>query len=239
MNDKKCFWNPSVKTCVDLACANIEVSNLYNTHAKCFAVDSNLGCTIRALNKVAAPGCMARGPCSSYTIKDQCITNASGIDCVWNTNSSLPEPACQDKSCTTAPQLSTLTHNDCFKYYNTPIQMLMVDNQFQEDVNKLLAVQLKLQVLSIARINAAGDPCGWNGKECNDKSCSTAPATSEFDDDAKCKAYLNNKCTVSSDGQGCIDIPEICELMNQKQCYYNSTGQPCYWTGTLLYYQDL
>ncbi|CAK72099.1 unnamed protein product (macronuclear) [Paramecium tetraurelia] len=238
MNDKKCFWNPSVKTCVDLACANIEVSNLYNTHAKCFAVDSNLGCTVRALNKVAVPGCMARGPCSSYTIKDQCITNASGLDCVWNTNSSLPEPACQDKSCTTAPT-STLTHNDCFNYYNTQsIKCTVYASPGANGGQPILRGCQQTAGCSTyidieqCKINDFGDPCGWNGKECNDKSCSTAPATSEFDDDAKCKAYFNNKCTVSSDGQGCIDIPEICELMNQKQCYYNSTGQLCYWTGT-------
>ncbi|CAK61619.1 unnamed protein product, partial (macronuclear) [Paramecium tetraurelia] len=221
-----------------LVCQIIEVSNLYNTHAKCFAVDSNLGCTVRALNKVAVPGCMARGPCSSYTIKDQCITNASGLDCVWNTNSSLPEPACQDKSCTTAPT-STLTHNDCFNYYNTQsIKCTVYASPGANGGQPILRGCQQTAGCSTyidieqCKINDFGDPCGWNGKECNDKSCSTAPATSEFDDDAKCKAYFNNKCTVSSDGQGCIDIPEICELMNQKQCYYNSTGQLCYWTGT-------
>ncbi|CAK70235.1 unnamed protein product (macronuclear) [Paramecium tetraurelia] len=181
MNDKKCFWNPSVKTCVDLACANIEVSNLYNTHAKCFAVDSNLGCTVRALNKVVAPGCMARGPCSSYTIKDQCITNDSGIDCVWNTNSSLPEPACQDKSCTTAPS-STLTHIDCFNYYNTStIKYANGGQPILRGCQQTAACSTYIDSEQ-CKINAAGDPCGWNGKECNDKSCSTAPATSEYDE---------------------------------------------------------
>ncbi|CAD8202267.1 unnamed protein product [Paramecium octaurelia] len=238
MNDKKCFWNPSVKTCVDLACANIEISNLYNTHDKCYAVDSNLGCTVRALNKEATPGCMARGPCSSYTIKDQCRTNASGIDCVWNTNSNLPEPACQDKSCTTAPT-STLTHNDCLNYYTTSSIKCTVyakagDNGAQPILGGCQQTAECSTYIDIeqCKINSKGEPCGWNGKECNDKSCSTAPATSEYDDDTKCKAYLNNKCTVSSEGQGCIDIPEICELMNQNQCYYNRAGQPCYWTGT-------
>jgi len=70
MNDKKCFWNPSAKTCVDLACGNIEVSNLFNTHEECLAVDPILACTVRAVNKVAVPGCMARGPCSSYSIME-------------------------------------------------------------------------------------------------------------------------------------------------------------------------
>lgn len=61
---------------------------------------------------------MARGACSSYAIEEQCKTNASSGVCVWNTNANLPAPACQDKSCTSAPT-STTTHNDCYAYYNT------------------------------------------------------------------------------------------------------------------------
>ncbi|CAK70225.1 unnamed protein product (macronuclear) [Paramecium tetraurelia] len=226
MNDKKCYWNPTVKSCVDLVCANIEVSNLFNSHNACYTVDEYLLCTVRAVNKVAVLGCMARGPCSSYTIEDQCRVNASRIDCAWNTNSSLPEPACQDKSCTTAPT-SILTHNDCFNYYNT-INYQMYGVCQSRGCQQTAACSTYIHSEQ-CKINDVGDPCGWNGKECNDKSCSTAPATSEYDNDAKCKAYFNNKCTVSLNGQGCIDIPEICELMNEQQCRYNRAGQPCYW----------
>lgn len=71
-------------TCVDLNCGNIEATSSYDTHAECVAVDSS--CTVRASNGSAAPGCMARGACSAYTIEDQCRTNASNGVCVWNTN---------------------------------------------------------------------------------------------------------------------------------------------------------
>jgi len=49
-------------------------------------------------------------------------------------------------------------------------------------------------------VNANGDPCGWNGTSCADKTCATAPATSDYDDDTKCRAYIINKCTVSDSG---------------------------------------
>jgi len=51
-----------------LNCGNIETTTSYDTHAECAAVDST--CTVRATNGAAAPGCMARGACSSYTIEE-------------------------------------------------------------------------------------------------------------------------------------------------------------------------
>jgi Notch-like protein len=54
-----------------LSCGTVEATNSFDTHAKCYAVDSStLKCTVRATNGVAALGCMARGACSSYTIED-------------------------------------------------------------------------------------------------------------------------------------------------------------------------
>ncbi|CAK64874.1 unnamed protein product (macronuclear) [Paramecium tetraurelia] len=73
----KCYWNPTNKNCVDLNCGNIEATTSYDTHAECVAVDTTLLCTVRATNGAAVPGCTARGACSSYSIEDQCKTNAS------------------------------------------------------------------------------------------------------------------------------------------------------------------
>ena len=75
-------------------CGNIEATASYDSHSECVAVDATLACTVRATNGAAVPGCMTRGACSSYTIEDQCKTNASNGECVWNTNASLPAPAC-------------------------------------------------------------------------------------------------------------------------------------------------
>ncbi|CAD8183449.1 unnamed protein product [Paramecium pentaurelia] len=234
----KCFWNPTNKTCVDLNCGNIEASSLYDTHNECVVVDATLACTVRATNGAAVQGCMARGACSSYTIEEQCKTNASNGVCVWNTNANLPAPACQDKSCTSAPT-STTTHNDCYAYYNTAtVKCTVVATPSNSGGNPTLGGCQQTAACSSyidkeqCQINANGDPCGWNGTQCADKSCATAPATADYDDDTKCRAYITNKCTVSDSGQGCVEIPATCETMTQKQCYYNKAGDPCYWTGT-------
>ncbi|CAD8110299.1 unnamed protein product [Paramecium primaurelia] len=230
----RCFWNPTNLTCVDLNCGNIEATSSYDTHAECVAVDSS--CTVRASNGSAAPGCMARGACSAYTIEDQCRTNASNGVCVWNTN--LTPAVCQDKSCTSAPN-STTTHNDCYAYYNTASVKCTVaaipsnsgGNPTLQGCQQTAACSTYIDKEQ-CQINANGDPCGWNGTQCADKSCATAPATADYDDDTKCRAYLSNKCTVSESGQGCVDIPATCETMTQKQCYFNKAGDPCYWNGT-------
>nr|P13837.1 RecName: Full=G surface protein, allelic form 156; Flags: Precursor [Paramecium primaurelia]CAA27514.1 unnamed protein product [Paramecium primaurelia] len=234
----KCFWNPTNKTCVDLNCGNIEATTLYDTHNECVAVDATLACTVRATNGAAAQGCMARGACASYTIEEQCKTNASNGVCVWNTNANLPAPACQDKSCTSAPT-STTTHNDCYAYYNTAtVKCTVVATPSNSGGNPTLGGCQQTAACSSyidkeqCQINANGDPCGWNGTQCADKSCATASATADYDDDTKCRAYITNKCTVSDSGQGCVEIPATCETMTQKQCYYNKAGDPCYWTGT-------
>ncbi|CAK64788.1 unnamed protein product (macronuclear) [Paramecium tetraurelia] len=232
----KCFWNPNNKTCVDLNCGNIEATTTYDTHAECVAVDTQLLCTVRATNGAAVPGCMARGACSSYSIEDQCKTNPSGGVCVWNTN--LTTPVCQDKSCTTAPT-ATATHADCDSYFSTAtIKCTVVATP---DTNGGAAVLGGCQQTAACssyihqeqcRFNATGDLCGWNGTQCADKSCATAPATTDYDDNDKCRAYFNNKCTVASSGQGCVDIPDTCESMTQKQCVSDKTGRSCYWNGT-------
>nr|P17053.1 RecName: Full=G surface protein, allelic form 168; Flags: Precursor [Paramecium primaurelia]CAA36378.1 unnamed protein product [Paramecium primaurelia] len=234
----RCFWNPTNKTCVDLNCGNIEASTLYDTHNECVVVDATLACTVRATNGAAVQGCMARGACSSYTIEEQCKTNASNGVCVWNTNANLPAPACQDKSCTSAPT-STTTHNDCYAYYNTAtVKCTVVATPSNSGGNPTLGGCQQTAACSSyidkeqCQINANGEPCGWNGTQCADKSCATAPATADYDDDTKCRAYITNKCTVSDSGQGCVEIPATCETMTQKQCYYNKAGDPCYWTGT-------
>ncbi|CAD8157963.1 unnamed protein product [Paramecium octaurelia] len=234
----KCFWNPTNKTCVDLNCGNIEATTSYDTHNECVAVDSTLACTVRATNAAAVQGCMARGACASYTIEEQCKTNASNGVCVWNTNANLSSPACQDKSCTSAPT-STTTHNDCFAYYNTAtVRCTVVATPSNSGGSPTLGGCQQTAACSSyidkeqCQINANGEPCGWNGTQCADKACSTAPATTDYDDDTKCRAYLSNKCTVSDSGLGCVDIPATCETMTQKQCYYNKAGDPCYWTGT-------
>nr|CAA09180.1 surface antigen G [Paramecium tetraurelia] len=234
----KCFWNPTNKTCVDLNCGNIETSTSFDTHNECVAVDSTLACTVRATNGAAVQGCMARGACASYTIEEQCKTNASNGICVWNTNANLPAPACQDKSCTSAPT-STTTHNDCYAYYNTAtVKCTVVATPSNSGGNPTLGGCQQTAACSSyidkeqCQINANGDPCGWNGTQCADKACSTAPATTDYDDDTKCRAYLSNKCTVSDIGEGCVEIPATCETMTQKQCYSNKAGDPCYWTGT-------
>ncbi|CAD8176961.1 unnamed protein product [Paramecium pentaurelia] len=231
-----CFWNPNNKTCVDLNCGNIETTTSFDTDAECAAVDPS--CTVRATNNLAAPGCMARGACNSYTIEEQCKTNASSGVCVWNTNANLPAPACQDKSCTSAPTTTT-THNDCYAYYNTAtIKCTVVATPSTSGGNPTLGGCQQTAACSTyidkeqCQINANGDPCGWNGTQCADKACATAPATADYDDDTKCRAYITNKCTVSDSGQGCVDIPATCETMTQKQCYYNKAGDPCYWNGT-------
>lgn len=56
-------------------------------------------------------------------------------------------------------------------------------------------------------INANGDPCGWNGTACNDKSCATAKST--VNTDTLCRGYLPT-CTVTDTGSGCMDIPTDC-----------------------------
>nr|AAS94225.1 surface antigen A [Paramecium tetraurelia] len=234
----KCFWNPTAKTCVDLNCGNIEATTTYDSHSECVAVDSTLLCTVRATNGAAVPGCMARGSCSSYTIEDQCRTNSNGGECVWNTNANLPAPACQDKSCTSAPT-STATHNDCFAYYTSAtVKCTVAATPSNSGGAATLGGCQQTAACSSyidkeqCQINANGDPCGWNGTQCADKSCATAPATADYDDDTKCRAYFSNKCTVSETGQGCVDIPATCETMTQKQCNLNKNGDPCYWTGT-------
>ncbi|CAD8157933.1 unnamed protein product [Paramecium octaurelia] len=229
----KCFWNPTQMICVDLTCRNIEVTSLFDTHSECVAVDSTLACTVRAADGAAIPGCMSRGACSSYTIEEQCKTNASGDFCNWNMNA---EPTCRDKSCTTASQ-DLSTHNDCYAYFNTATVKCTVFAT-PSNLGPILGGCQQTAACSSyidkeqCQINANGEPCGWNGIQCADKACATAPATADYDDDTKCRAYITNKCTVSDSGQGCVDIPATCETMTQKQCYYNKAGDPCYWTGT-------
>ncbi|CAK64863.1 unnamed protein product (macronuclear) [Paramecium tetraurelia] len=232
----KCFWNPTNKTCVDLNCGNIEATTSYDTHAECVAVDTNLLCTVRAANWAAVPGCTARGACSSYSIEDQCKTNASAGVCVWNTN--LTTPVCQDKSCTTAPT-ATATHADCDAYFSTvTIKCTVVATPDTNGGAPVLGGCQQTAACSTyihqeqCEFNATGDPCGWNGTQCADKSCATAPATADYDDNDKCRAYFNNKCTVASTGQGCVDIPDTCETMTEKQCVTDKTARSCYWNGT-------
>ncbi|CAD8145016.1 unnamed protein product [Paramecium octaurelia] len=232
----KCFWNPTNKTCVDLNCGNIEATTSYDTHTECVAVDASLLCTVRATNGAAVAGCMARGACSSYSIEDQCKTNSSGGVCVWNTN--LTTPVCQDKSCTTAPT-ATATHADCDAYFSTTsIKCTVVATPDTNGGTPVLGGCQQTAACSTyihqeqCRFNATGDLCGWNGTQCADKSCATAPATTDYDDNDKCRAYFNNKCTVASSGQGCVDIPDTCESMTQKQCVSDKTGRSCYWNGT-------
>ncbi|CAD8176985.1 unnamed protein product [Paramecium pentaurelia] len=230
----RCFWNPTNMNCVDFSCGNIEQTSSYDNHTKCQTVDSN--CTVRATNGAAVPGCMTRGACSSYQIEDQCKTNASGSLCVWNTN--LSQPACQDKSCTTAPT-ATVTHSECDSYFSTnTIRCTVVATP---DANGGAPVLGGCQQTAACatyihseqcRFNASGDPCGWNGTLCADKSCATAPATADYDDNDKCRAYFNNKCTVADSGQGCVDIPDTCETMVEKQCVSDKSGRLCYWNGT-------
>ncbi|CAD8125030.1 unnamed protein product [Paramecium sonneborni] len=235
-SNSRCFWNPTRMTCVDFSCGNIEATSSYDNHAKCAAVDST--CTVRATNGSAAQGCMARGACSSYQIEDQCRTNASGGVCVWNTNSA--QAVCQDKSCTTAPT-STATHNDCNEYFSTAtIKCTVVATA---DANSgVLSLGGCQQTAACntyvheeqCKYNANREACGWNGSQCADKSCATAPATDLYDDNDECRAYFNNKCTVTAaeSGLGCVDIPDTCETMIEKQCFSDKSGRLCYWNGT-------
>ncbi|CAD8124653.1 unnamed protein product [Paramecium sonneborni] len=232
----KCFWNPTNKNCVDLNCGNIEATSSYDTHTECVGVDATLACTVRATAGAAVAGCMARGSCGSYTIEEQCQTNASGGVCVWNTNAT--QAVCQDKSCTTAPT-STATHNDCYTYYNTAtMKCTVVATPDTNGGSPVLGGCQQTAACSTyihqeqCQINATGDPCGWNGTQCADKSCATAPATADYDDNTKCRAYFNNKCTVAEAGQGCVEIPATCEVMTEKQCVSDKSGRSCYWTGT-------
>ncbi|CAD8109130.1 unnamed protein product [Paramecium primaurelia] len=230
----RCFWNATNKTCVDFSCGNIEQTSLYDTHSKCSSADST--CTVRATNGAAVPGCMARGACSSYQIEDQCNRNATGGVCVWNTN--LASAACQDKSCSTAPT-ATATHDDCNTYFFTAsIRCTVVATA---DANGGAPVLGGCQQTAACatyihqeqcKFNATGDACGWNGTQCADKSCATAPATADYDDNDKCRAYFSNKCTVAESGQGCVDIPDTCETMVEKQCVSDKSGRLCYWNGT-------
>ncbi|CAK82827.1 unnamed protein product (macronuclear) [Paramecium tetraurelia] len=233
----KCFWNPTYKTCVDLTCSNIEATSLFDTHNKCVAVDSSLACTVKQSNGVAVPGCVERSRCSLYIVEEQCKTDANGGACFWNTDATVFFPVCQDMSCSHAPT-DLSTHNECYAYYNTPtvkctvaIQNINSGDRTLGGCQQTAACQTYMDKEQ-CQINANGDPCGWNGIDCADKSCKTAPATSDYDDDTKCRGYITNKCTVSDSGQGCVDIPATCETMTQKQCYYNKAGDPCYWTGT-------
>ncbi|CAD8045477.1 unnamed protein product [Paramecium sonneborni] len=228
---EKCFWNPSDQTCVDLNCENIEKTPSYDSHDECFDVDATLGCTVRS----QGTGCMSRGQCGSYTKQEQCRTNQNGEACVWNTND-MNKPVCQDKSCTSAPS-TFKTHNDCYAYYNTNTIKCTVFAGLSEGNTTLGGCQETSNCNSYidkeqCQINANRDLCGWNGTSCADKSCATAPATTDYDDDSECRTYFNNKCTVSQTGQGCVDIPITCEIMTQKQCYFNQAGYACYWTGT-------
>ncbi|CAD8109099.1 unnamed protein product [Paramecium primaurelia] len=229
---ERCFWNPTNMNCVDFSCGNIEQTSSYDNHTKCQTVDSN--CTVRATNGAAVAGCMTRGACSSYQIEDQCKTNANGSVCVWNTN--LAQPACQDKSCTTAPT-ATVTHSKCDSYFFTAsIRCTVVARQ---DANGGAPVLGGCQQTAACAtyihseqciFNASGDPCGWNGTLCADKSCATA--TADYDNNDKCRAYFDNKCTVADSGQGCVDIPDTCETMVEKQCVTDKSGRLCYWNGT-------
>ncbi|CAD8070415.1 unnamed protein product [Paramecium primaurelia] len=229
----KCFWNPTLKNCVDLSCGLIEKTSSFDTHAKCMAVDAKLLCTVRAAEGIPQPGCMARIICSSYSTQDQCHLNHLGNECVWNTNSD--KAICQEKSCYTAP-LSTVTHNDCYSYYNTSSVTCTVsinDGELggcQQTADCALYAKKEQ-----CQINWKGETCAWieTSSQCADKSCETAPATSDYDDDSKCRSYISNKCTVSQSGQGCVNVPASCEIMTEKQCYFNKNGDPCYWTGTI------
>ncbi|CAD8151552.1 unnamed protein product [Paramecium pentaurelia] len=82
------------------------------------------------------------------------------------------------------------------------------------------------------QINYKGELSAWNetSSQWADKSCQTAPATSDYYHDSNCRSYFINKCTVSQYGQGCVIVPASCTTMTENQYYFNKNEDPSCWT---------
>ncbi|CAD8105628.1 unnamed protein product [Paramecium sonneborni] len=243
--NKECFWNATIKTCVELSCDKIEQSASYSSHNQCNNLTNNnsktLKCTVRSNSDDSGSGygCIALSHCGSYKIKDQCQFDTSHSPCEWVVTDK--SSTCVNKTCNTADNTYN-THNSCLSYYqldstkySCTVKAVKSDNPSDPPIVgggciPLAACSTTYQSEENCQVNDQQGPCGWNGEQCADKSCSTAQPT--FTDHVECYYYFNNKCTVAETLKGCIELPATCEELNKvEQCYINQAQEKCYWDG--------
>lgn len=159
------------------------------------------------------------------TRAEQCVTNAYGRNCGWVIGT------CYDRACFTAPLTADYdTYEEC----NTYLVGCTTRSDGIGGCQVLAACSTYTSARS-CRFNASGGICEFRNGVCADKSCTTAPQTSDYDSNTKCDTYLTG-CIVAPSGLGCVAKPAACSGMTTStQCTSvstNASGGPCAWVGS-------
>ncbi|CAD8109102.1 unnamed protein product [Paramecium primaurelia] len=212
-----CFWDTSSSGCKDKICTNAPSTT--NTHDLCVAFLSN--CTVNSTNS----GCVEK-TCENSLVQTICDKDLNNKACIW-------KGKCYKKECVLAS--STIqSHSDCQTYdssctlSNTGAGCVPIPLKC-EAITIESACNVRLQVTNGVRSYQA---CGWNGSQCMDKACSTAPrssSTTEECNNYKSGCVANNP--VNGSISGCQDLPTTCAARRSSEnCQISRNGLPtCLW----------
>ncbi|CAK64868.1 unnamed protein product (macronuclear) [Paramecium tetraurelia] len=217
-----CFWDTASVGCKDKICANAPSTN--TTHDLCVAFLST--CTVNSTNA----GCVDK-TCNNSLVQTICDKDLNDKACIW-------KGKCYKKECVLASS-TTATHADCQTYHNSctlsntgtgcvPLPLKC------EAITIEAACNIRLQVTNGVK---SYPECGWNGSQCIDKACSTAPKTTATT--ADCGTYKTNCVAnnpVNGSIAGCQDLPTTCAARKSTEnCEITRVGFPtCLWNTTTL-----
>ncbi|CAD8208460.1 unnamed protein product [Paramecium pentaurelia] len=218
--------------CVQKTCdlAPVTATNL----AGCQSYSTN--CVVRV------GGCQFRDTCASYTIRNACVKDAHGNECLWNPS----KAKCVDKSCSAAESSTSFdSHVECLTAGKCTVKATVEKTVGQGCI--AFAACSSYTIQEQCKKNTKEEDCVWNTNPnpaiCADKSCATAPNTSYNDHDG-CQGYLLG-CTVdvvdvngTPTLQGCIAYKTCSLYTHKEQCKISSdkdgTGAniECGWNGS-------
>ncbi|CAD8087778.1 unnamed protein product [Paramecium primaurelia] len=173
-----------------------------------------IGCT------TTGNGCQPLNTCDQYQNSNSCRFDINNDICQWNNGT------CANKSCQTAN--NTHTTNDLC---NTYLSGCIVNSAGAGCIPKpsSCSEMTTATQCTATSTNSSGGPCAWIGS-CVDRTCSNAPASTDYDTFTKCNNFLNT-CTVVATGTGgCMTMLTSCSsYTSQRQCEQIVNGNKCSW----------
>ncbi|CAK86123.1 unnamed protein product (macronuclear) [Paramecium tetraurelia] len=154
--------------------------------------------------------------CSSYSDSMYCIKrNNNKGNCVW------VDGDCYNDDCTQLPNTLT-SSSEC----QTAIPRCILNNSGEGCTNKNECSAYNDK--NCDQLDKNGYECVYKNSQCQKKSCATSDATNHTD----CYKYLSTgtKCTVNSNGNGCIELTSCSNYSKESQCVISNLSKVCYWS---------
>ncbi|CAD8186927.1 unnamed protein product [Paramecium octaurelia] len=217
----ECYYQDSLKKCVNLLCSNLESS--FNTHEKC---NSRLkACTVNE----DFNGCQQLNNCGSYSNPEQCKIDSNNVECEWIINSNT----CTIKQCSTA-QLKDYSAHSCHQYFGDSCTINDALNGCEIGQSQCSSYTYN-QCNSEGQMNLSAVSCFWDEEKsiCMERICRNGPSLAQSH--ADCIGFLSTCQKSSCRRKECFDynyaIDSACaSIFEDKRCATN--GYQCILRGT-------